>query len=65
MRETVRRQLTRPFSRSAEREEAVIRQRFEVYSRLPARKVETLGTIDAAVDRLLVLLKHDASNSSV
>lgn len=64
VRETVRRQLTRPFSRSAEREEEVIRQRFVLYSRLPARKVETLGTIDAAVDSFLTLLQNGASDSS-
>jgi shikimate kinase len=45
--ETVRRQLTRPFSRSAEREEEVIRQRFGACCQLPAMKVETLGPIDA------------------
>jgi adenylate kinase family enzyme len=35
--ETVRRQLRRPFARSAEREEQVIRARFPVYMRLSAR----------------------------
>jgi shikimate kinase len=56
--ETVRRQLTRPFSRSAEREEEVIRQRFGAYCQLPAMKVETLGPIDAVVDSLVVHLRH-------
>lgn len=54
--ETVRRQLARPFSRSAEREEEVIRQRFDQYTGLAARKVETSGTVDAAVESLLAML---------
>jgi len=41
--ETVRRQLARPFTRgAAAREEAVIRERFEVYLALPARKIATM-----------------------
>jgi shikimate kinase len=58
VRETVRRQLTRPFSRSAEREEEVIRHRFAAYKQLPATKVATMGPIDAVVDRLLVHLRR-------
>jgi len=58
VRETVRRQLTRPFSRSSEREEEVIRHRFEAYEQLPATKVATIGPIDAVVDRLLILLRR-------
>ncbi len=54
--ETVRRQLMRPFGRSAEREEQVIRARFPRYWRLPARKFETKGPIDAVVDRLVTSL---------
>src|SRR5262249_53424234 len=54
--ETVRRQLKRPFSRSAEREEQVIRARFGVYWALPARKFETAGPIDALVDDLVAYL---------
>ena len=53
VRETVRRQMSRPFSRSAEREEEVIRQRFGQYHQLPAKKVETLQPVDAVVDGLL------------
>jgi shikimate kinase len=56
--ETVRRQITRPFSRSAQREEEVIRQRFGAYCQLPAKKVETLRPIDAVVDSLLVHLRQ-------
>jgi len=33
--ETVRRQISRPFGRSASREEAVIRARFEIYMAIP------------------------------
>lgn len=51
--EIVRRQLRRPFARSAEREEQVIRERFSVYSGLPARKVETMQPIDAVVAELV------------
>jgi shikimate kinase len=55
--ETVRRQLGRPFCRSAEREEEVIRQRFGVYRNLSATKLETMNpisdVIDAAVANLL------------
>jgi shikimate kinase len=53
VRETVRRQVSRPFSRSADREEEVIRQRFGQYHQLPATKVETLQPVDAVVDDLL------------
>lgn len=51
--ETVRRQLQRPFSRSAKREEEVIRARFGVYRRLAARQFETAGAVDAVVDALV------------
>jgi shikimate kinase len=54
--ETVRRQLRRPFSRSADREEQVIRSRFGVYSALPAKKFETKGPLDAVVDDLIAYL---------
>lgn len=64
VRETVRRQLARPFARSAAREENVIRERFVLYSRLPARKVETSDTIDAVVDSLLTLVHHKAHASA-
>ena len=55
--ETVRRQLGRPFCRSAAREEEVIRQRFGIYRTLAAVKLETMrpisGVVDAAVTHLL------------
>ena len=51
--ETVRRQLTRSFGRSAEREEQVIRTRFGVYRALAARKFETARPVDAVVDDLI------------
>ncbi len=54
--ETVRRQLRRPFARTAEREEHVIRSRFSIYARLPARKVETMPPVDAVVAELLSIL---------
>jgi len=54
--ETVRRQLGRPFARSAEREEHVIRARFPIYLRLPARKVETMKPMDMVVTELVTAL---------
>ena len=54
--ETVRRQRDRPFCRSAEREEAVIRARFDVYRNLPAIKLETMPPISAVVDAAVSIL---------
>jgi shikimate kinase len=51
--ETVRRQLARPFARSAGKEEAVIRERFPIYVALRARKIETMRPLTAVVDELL------------
>jgi shikimate kinase len=48
--ETVRRQLGRPFWRSAEREEQVIRLRFGIYRDLSAMKLETMKPISEVVD---------------
>ena len=53
--ETVRRQVARPFGRSPEREEAVIRARFEIYKALPMPKVETMRPV-AIVDEILAAL---------
>jgi len=54
--EIVRRQLRRPFARSAEREEQVIRARFAIYFGLPARKVETMQPVEAVVTELVTVL---------
>jgi shikimate kinase len=51
--ETVRRQIARPFGRSSGKEEAVIRARFETYIAVPARKVETMRPVAAAVDEIV------------
>ena len=56
--ETVRRQLTRPFARSAETEEAVIRERFSIYTGLRARKIETMRPLDAIVDELVAAARQ-------
>jgi hypothetical protein len=56
VRETVHRQLRRPFSRSAEEKEHVIRTRFGVYSGLPTKKFETTRPIDAVVEDLVMYL---------
>ena len=53
--ETVRRQVARRFARSPEREEAVIRARFEIYMALPMRKVETMRPAAAIVDEILAV----------
>ena len=55
--ETVRRQLARPFARSAGREEAVIRERFPIYVGLRARKIDTKRPLMAVVDELLVEIR--------
>jgi hypothetical protein len=57
--ETVRRQIARPFGRSALREEAVIRARFEVYRAMPVRKIKTRRPVSAVVDELVVALTSE------
>ena len=42
VRETVRRQSARPFGRAAEKEEAVIRERYARYMAVPVPKIETM-----------------------
>jgi shikimate kinase len=54
--ETVRRQLSRPFCRPAEREEAVIRERFDVYRNLSAAKLETMNPISEVVEAAVASL---------
>jgi shikimate kinase len=54
--ETVRRQVGRPFGRSREREEAVIRARFEIYMAVLMRKVETMRPTTVIVDEILAAL---------
>jgi shikimate kinase len=51
--EIVRRQLGRPFARSAEREEQVIRARFFTYLALPAGKVVTMQPVESVVTELV------------
>jgi hypothetical protein len=51
--ETVRRQLGRPFARTATGEEEVIRERFPTYMALPARKIATMRPIEAIVEELI------------
>jgi len=54
--ETIRRQVARPFGRTPEREESVIRARFEIYTALPVRKVETMRAAAVVVDEILAAL---------
>jgi shikimate kinase len=56
--ETIRRQLARPFARSAAREAAVIRVRFETYMALPHRKIETMKPAAAVVDEIVAALEQ-------
>ena len=54
--ETLRRQLTRSFARSPEREEDVIRTRFPIYAGLRARKVETMRPVASVVAELVAAI---------
>jgi len=54
--ETVRRQVARPFGRPSVKEEAVIRERFEIYLSLPVRKFETLRPVDQVVAEIVSVL---------
>ena len=59
--ETVRRQLARPFGRSAATEAAVIRERFPRYVGLRAGKIETMRPLNEVVDELLKLIRNESS----
>jgi shikimate kinase len=54
--ETIRRQLERPFARSAEREEQVIRARFPIHMGFLCRKIATMQPVDAFVTELITAL---------
>jgi len=62
--ETVRRQLGRPFSRSAEREDQVIRARLPLYLGLPGRKVETMQPVETVVADLISALVSDRRSAA-
>lgn len=51
--ETVRRQLIRPFARSADAEEEAIRTRFHIYLAIPATKVQTVRPVGDIIDELV------------
>lgn len=55
--EIVRRQLTRSFARSPQREEEVIRARFPIYASLPARQIETLRSVPDVVAEIVALVR--------
>jgi shikimate kinase len=57
--ETVRRQVARPFGRSAAKEEAVIRSRFKIYVALSARKIETMRPLRQVVDEIASALVRE------
>jgi len=50
--EIVRRQIARPFGRTAAKEEAVIRTRFEIYIALSATKIETMRPLNEVIDEI-------------
>ena len=56
VKEIVRRQRDRPFSRSEEREEQVVRARLPIYHAMAGRKVATLQPIERVVDELISAL---------
>ena len=56
--EVVRRQLQRPFARTPQREESVIRSRFSIYANLPVRKVITQQSVPAVVNEIMALLPN-------
>jgi shikimate kinase len=55
--ETVRRQLARPFARSAAREEAVIRVRFASYMALPHHKIVTMHPVEIVAEEIIGALQ--------
>ena len=63
--ETVRRQLERPFARSAAQEEEVIRERLPIYVGLRARKIETMRPLTAIVDELMRAIRGEGGSSSL
>ncbi|GGC17098.1 hypothetical protein GCM10007205_27600 [Oxalicibacterium flavum] len=63
--ETVRRQMQRPFARSPEREEEVIRARFLPYAELPAKKIETLEPIEKLLESALNLLDDKFTENQI
>jgi hypothetical protein len=63
--EIVRRQISRPFARSAEREEEVIRARFPIYVDIPARKVATMRPVRQVVDEVVDALADRAAERAL
>lgn len=58
--ETVRRQLARPAGgRPAAREEAVVRERFEIYVAVRARKIETMRPPSEVADEIAAAVRPD------
>jgi shikimate kinase len=60
--ETVRRQLIRPFARSADGEEQVIRARLPIYLNIPAMKVETMRPVREVVDEIVAAQQTAAAD---
>lgn len=69
--ETVRRQLQRPFARTPQREEHVIRQRYPIYCKLAVPRIMTNVPVGTVVETIVGLLgesepelPHDVTASS-
>jgi shikimate kinase len=54
--ETVRRQVARPFARSALQEETVIQARFQIHMAVPVPKIETMRPAAVIVDEIVAAL---------
>lgn len=62
--ETVRRQLQRPFARTSQREEHVIRQRFPAYCKLAVPRIMTNVPVGTVVETIVGLLGESEPDSS-
>lgn len=61
--ETVRRQVQRSFSRTPQREEHVIRERFPAYCKLPVHKIMTNSPVWTVVETIVGLLGESEPGS--
>lgn len=61
--ETVRRQLQRPFARTPQREEQVIRQRYPAYCTLAVPRIMTNVPVGTVVETIVSLLGESAPDS--
>ena len=57
--EIVRRQVARAIGRTAEREEAVIRERYAIYMEIAATKIETMRPVSEIVEEIIARMPPD------